>query len=165
VPEPKLNVVVLRDVTESDLHIFFEQQLDSDANHMAAFTGKDPTDRAAFDARWEKIFNSAEIIMLTIEFEGQVAGVVGSYVMFDDLEVTYWLGKAYWGKSIATTALQQFLQIQQIRPIHARAAKDNSASIRVLEKCGFVLVREEKGFANAREEEIAEVVMTLKTIP
>ena len=55
----KSNIVGLRDVTESDLYIFFEQQLDSEGNHMAAFTGKDPTDRAAFDARWEKIFNSA----------------------------------------------------------------------------------------------------------
>ncbi len=87
--------------------------------------------------------------------------VVGSYVMFGDLEITYWLGKTYWGKSIATTALRQFLHIQQIRPIHARAAKDNLASIRVLEKCGFVLVNEEKGFSNARGKEIAEVVMTL----
>ena len=43
------NDVLLRDVTEADLPIFFEQQ-DSAANHMAAFTAKDPADRDAFMA-------------------------------------------------------------------------------------------------------------------
>jgi hypothetical protein len=32
----------------------------------------------------------------------------------------------------------------------------------VLEKCGFVFVSEDKGFANARGEEIAEVVLELR---
>ncbi len=153
--------VTLREVVETDLPIFFEQQLDPEANHMAAFTGKDPADRAAFDARWEKMFSDETITMLTVESEGQVAGVIGSYVMFGDLEVTYWLGKAFWGKGIATAALARFLEMQKTRPIHARAAKDNLASIRVLEKCGFVLTGEEVGFANARGEEIDEVVMKL----
>ncbi len=40
----------LRDVIESDLTVFFEQQLDPVANHMAAFTAKDPADRDAFNA-------------------------------------------------------------------------------------------------------------------
>lgn len=155
------NSITLREVAESDLPIYFEQQLDPEANHMAAFTGKNPTDRAAFDARWEKMSSSDEITMLTIEFDEQVAGVIGSYVMFGALEVTYWLGKEYWGKGIATAALQQFLEVQQTRPIHAHAAKDNLPSIRVLEKCGFVLTGEEKGFANARGAEIEEIVMQL----
>src|ERR1700730_10727135 len=47
-PTPETYEVLLRDVMSSDLPIFFEQQLDSDANHMAAFTAKDPTDRDAF---------------------------------------------------------------------------------------------------------------------
>jgi hypothetical protein len=34
---------LLRVVVEDDLPIFFEQQLDPDANLMAAFTAKDPT--------------------------------------------------------------------------------------------------------------------------
>ncbi len=47
------------------------------------------------------------------------------------------------------------------RPLHARAAKDNLASIRVLEKCGFVISGYDHGFADARGEEIEEVVMIL----
>jgi hypothetical protein len=41
---------ILREVLDSDLPIFFEQQLDPDAIHMAAFTAKDPADRKAFNA-------------------------------------------------------------------------------------------------------------------
>ena len=36
----------LREVVEDELPIFFEQQLDPQANFMAAFTTKDPGDRA-----------------------------------------------------------------------------------------------------------------------
>ncbi len=39
--------VLLRDVAEEDLPIFFEQQLYPDANWMAAFTAMNPTDRQA----------------------------------------------------------------------------------------------------------------------
>jgi hypothetical protein len=45
----------LRDVIEDDLPIFFEQQLDSDANYMVAFTAENPSDRDAFSAHWKKI--------------------------------------------------------------------------------------------------------------
>lgn len=38
---------MLREVVPSDLSIFFEQQLDSDANWMAAFAASDPANRGA----------------------------------------------------------------------------------------------------------------------
>jgi len=47
--------VRLRPVEERDLPIFFEQQLDTDAIYMAAFTHKDPADRNAFDAHEGKL--------------------------------------------------------------------------------------------------------------
>ena len=47
--------VMLRDVSERDLEIFFEHQRDPAANDMAAFTAKDPADRTAFTAKWAKI--------------------------------------------------------------------------------------------------------------
>jgi hypothetical protein len=42
VPNPETPNILLRDVTMSDLPIFLEQQLDSDANKIAAFAPKDP---------------------------------------------------------------------------------------------------------------------------
>jgi len=48
-----------------------------------------------------------------------------------------------------------------VRPLYARAAKDNTTSIRILNKCGFKLIGHERGFANARGIEIEEVVLEL----
>jgi RimJ/RimL family protein N-acetyltransferase len=155
------NDIVLRDVTDDDLPIFFEQQLDPDANYMAAFTTKDPTDRDAFTAHWARIRADETIINRTILCDGQVAGSVASFEDFGQLEVTYWLGREFWGKGIATRALAALLAYQTTRPIYARAAKDNLASLRVLQKCGFVITGEDKGFANARGQEIEEYMLTL----
>jgi RimJ/RimL family protein N-acetyltransferase len=145
---PSAPDVRLRDVVSDDLSIFFAQQLDPTANHMAAFTAKDPTDREAFMAHWAKILGDGGIIIRTILFEGQVVGYVLTHGWFGEPEVTYWLGKEYWGRGLATQALTAFLRVQTIRPLLARAAKDNLASIRVLQKCGFVLTGETTGFAD-----------------
>lgn len=156
--------VLLRDVTEGDLPIFFEQQLDPAANRMAAFTAKDPADRAAFMAKWAKILGDDSITKRTILFGGQVAGSVSTFVApwSGELEVTYWIGREFWGKGIATKALVALLSAVKTRPLYARAAKDNVASVRVLEKCGFMITGTERGFANARGEEVEEVVLQLR---
>jgi len=154
--------VRLRDVIPADLPIFFAFQLDAEANRMAAFTAKDPTDRAAFLEHWHKIMGQSDITQKTILFDGQVAGNILSFARFGDSEVGYWLGKQYWGKGIATRALTEFLTLLKTRPLFARAAKDNAASIRVLEKCGFKVSGEDKGFAEARGEEVEEFIFKLR---
>lgn len=128
---------------------------------MAAFTAKDPNDRQAFDAHWEKIRSDENVVIKTITVGGEVVGHIASYVMFEKREVTYWIGKEFWGKGIATNALSEFLQVIKDRPLYARAAKDNAASLRVLEKCNFKITGEEIGHANARGEEIEEYVLKL----
>ena len=156
------NELLLRDVVEDDLPIFFEQQLDRKANWMAAFTAKDPTDEATFTAHWNRVLVDATVIVKTIIFEGRVVGYVLSYEEAGRPEVSYWLGKEYWAKGIATRALSDFLvHGNKRRPIYARVAQDNIGSRRVLEKCGFVIVGEMTGFANARDEEIAELLLEL----
>lgn len=152
----------LRAVQDDDLPIFFTQQLDPDANYMAAFTAKDPSDQAAFQRHWQRIRADATVIIRTILYGQQVAGTISSYEEDGKPEITYWLGKEFWGKGIATQALTQFLaEVDTRRPMHARVAKDNPASQRVLEKGGFVIVGEDKGFANARQAETAEWLMLL----
>lgn len=155
-------MTTLRAVIETDLPIFFEQQLDKDANHMAAFTNKHPEDRAAFDEHWAKILADESTMNKTILFEGRVAGYVASFIMFDERNVSYWLGKEFWGRGIASAALLEFLEHIKTRPLYARAVKDNLASIRVLEKCGFKISGYDKGFANGRGEEVEEVILKLE---
>lgn len=157
------NELLLRDVLNDDLAIFFVHQLDEEANYMAAFTAKDPANHEAFLAHWHKILTDETVIIRTILFNGEVAGSVSSYEEEGKPEVTYWLGKNYWGKGIATRALAAFLaQHNTARPIYARVAKDNPGSRRVLEKCGFKVIDESKGFANARGQEIEELLLILQ---
>lgn len=156
--EPALT---LRPVQTADLEIFFAQQLDPQANWMAAFTAPDPADRAAFDAHWARILNDAAVLMRTICLGQAVAGHVASFERWGEREVTYWLGREYWGRGLASAALRAFLCEDLHRPLAARAALDNAASLRVLEKCGFIRLRVERGFADARGAEIDEAVLRL----
>jgi RimJ/RimL family protein N-acetyltransferase len=152
----------LRNVLEDDLPTFFAYQLDREANAMAAFTTKDPTNQDAFMTHWHQIMADPTTIIRTIVVDGQVAGNVFSYEDAGHPEVSYWLGKIYWGQGLATQALATFLaHVNTTRPIYARAAKDNIGSLRVLEKCGFTIIDEDKGFANARGREVEEFLLQL----
>ncbi len=155
--------VHLRDVAETDLPIFFDFQRDAAANYMAAFTARDPTDKDAFAAHWNRILHDDGVVVKTIVSDGHVVGSVAKFVdkEFGKPEVTYWIGKEFWGMGLATSALTRFLRDVTIRPIYGRAAKDNVASIRVLEKCGFWMLGQSKGFANARGEVVEEVILEL----
>lgn len=156
------NIVTLREILPSDLPIFFDMQRDPDANRMAAFTSRDPNDRPAFDAHWVKIMNDSTVTLRTILYNGEIAGNIASFIIFGQLEVGYWIGKEYWGKGIATQALAAFLKIVTLRPIYAAAAKDNLGSLRVLEKCGFVITGYDTAYAEARGQEIEEALLELK---
>ena len=153
-----IDTVFLRDVTESDLPIFFEQQLDPDATEMAAFPSRD---REAFMTHWAKIMVDDSVILKTVLFNEHVAGNMVSFEMSDKREVGYWIGKEYWGKGIATKALTMFLDYVKARPLYAHVAKHNIGSRRVLEKCGFVIVGEDKGFPDVRGQEVEEFILKL----
>lgn len=156
--------ITLRGVLDTDLPVFFQQQLDPESNKMAAFTSKDPTDEIVFQNHWRKIRSNNTITNRTIQFNGQVAGYVASFTdaEFGKPEVTYWIGKEYWGRGIATQALKQLLEFVTARPIYARAAKDNLASLAVLRKCNFRIVGTNVAFAEARKKKIEELILNLE---
>ncbi|MBA3471390.1 MAG: GNAT family N-acetyltransferase [Herpetosiphonaceae bacterium] len=153
--------VLLRDVVDTDLVIFFAQQQDPTANHMAAFGARDPNSWETFSAHWAKNMAEATNTIKTILFRGAVAGHVVSFIHFDNVEVAYWLGQDYWGQGIATAALKLLLGQITLRPLYACAVKDNRASLRVLEKCGFVIAGEDTGFSHARDQEVEEFILIL----
>jgi RimJ/RimL family protein N-acetyltransferase len=57
--------------------------------------------------------------------------------------------------------LRGFLRLIPLRPVQARVAVDNLASLRVLEKCGFQPLGRNRTFATARGEQIEELVLSL----
>ena len=156
--------VTLREVLPGDLPAFFAHQLDPEAVRMAAFTAEDPSDQDAFMARWAKIMADESMVKRTVLHDGDVAGHIVRFERSGDPEITYWIDRALWGRGIATAALTQFLAEVRERPLYARAAKDNLASLRVLEKCGFVVSGTDRGFASARGEEIEEAIFELRTL-
>ena len=127
--------ISLRDVTESDLDVFFTQQLDEVATAMAAFK---PRDREAFDKHWAKILADDSTNQRTITAEGEVVGNIVSWVQDGHREIGYWIGRPFWGRGIATAAVARFVSETVELPLQAWVADHNVASIRVLEKCGFV---------------------------
>lgn len=157
-PSPSTSDVVLRDVTDGDLPIFFEHQLDPDANRMAALTARDSQ---AFMAHWTRLLGDETIVKQTILVDGRVAGNVVSFDRLGEREVGYWIGRDYWGKGVATRALSAFLDHVRTRPLYARVAKHNVASVRVLEKCGFTIVGEDKGDSGGRGPAVEELILKL----
>ena len=98
----------------------------------------------------------------TILLGGRVAGNVVSFERSGEREVGYWLGREYWGKGIATGALQQFLEQEPARPLYAHVARHNIASRHVLEKCGFGLLLEDSGLSIEPEIQLEEYVLVLE---
>jgi RimJ/RimL family protein N-acetyltransferase len=135
-----MDEISLRDVHESDLPVFFEQQLDPDATRMACFPARS---RDEFMDHWTKSMSDKTAILKTIVVSGEVAGNIVGWEQSGESKVGYWLGKEYWGRGIASEALSQFLMHVKVRPLYARVAKQNAASIRVLQKCGFSMYGED----------------------
>lgn len=130
-------MVSLRAVEDDDLPFFFEWQADEESSRMAAVATRDAE---AFAAHWSRIRSDAGTTLRTIVADGAVAGNALSWTGADGRMVGYWLGKAYWGRGIASSALPLFLEEERHRPLLATVAEHNAGSRRVLEKAGFQLV-------------------------
>jgi RimJ/RimL family protein N-acetyltransferase len=82
-----------------------------------------------------------------IEVDGEAVGGIGVELHQDvervSAEVGYWLGETVWGRGIATDALrgvtaEAFSRFDLTR-LYALPFADHAASVRVLEKAGYVL--------------------------
>lgn len=158
------DTIRLRAVEAGDLPVFFAQQLDPQANWLAAFVTEQPGDRARFDARWARALADPTIVVRAVLAGGALAGHILSYEQDGKPEVTYWLGRAFWGRGIASAALRLFLREFDRRPLYARVASRNAASRRILEKCGFVAVGTGHDYAPGRGELIEETILRLDTL-
>ncbi len=161
--------VALRPVEDSDLDALFEQMRDPESVRMAAFTAKNPDDRAAFDVHMAKVLAAPEATNRAITVDGRLVGSIASFVVDGDTEVTYWIDRSFWGRGIAGRALALLLESVRVRPLFARAASDNVRSLKVLQRAGFAIIGTEIAFANARNREIEETILRLdepaKTAP
>ena len=80
-----------------------------------------------------------------IEYKGALCGVIGLVAQQDvykkTAEIGYWIGEPYWNKGIATRAVNLvtsygFNKLDIVR-IHTGVFEYNTASMKVLENCGY----------------------------
>ena len=132
--------ILLRPVTETDLPILFQQQLDPEAVALSAYPSKD---RGEFMRHWEGILKNKNVTARAILYKEKVAGHIicwkeGKF----EQRIGYWISKEFWRRGIASAALTEFLLLVTIRPLFAEVANHNLASKRVLEKNGFTVLDE-----------------------
>jgi RimJ/RimL family protein N-acetyltransferase len=137
----------------------FDLQLDPESNRMAVTI---PRTREAFDAHWEKALGDPRNTTRAILFDGEMVGYVSCFPMDGQDHVGYWIDRAYWGLGIASRALHLLLREVANRPLVATAATSNGASIRVLQKCGFVVESVRLSPASDRYPECEEAVLVLR---
>ena len=155
---PELN---LRPTNISDLDTLFQFQLDEEGRYLAAFMPKDPADKVAYLEKYKKLLNDPSVKNNTILAGTKIVGSIGMFMMNGEMEITYWIDKAFWGHGIATSALMKFLVSESARPIFARVVFDNYRSQSVLEKCGFIKIGTDQGFANARQTVVEQYIYKL----
>jgi RimJ/RimL family protein N-acetyltransferase len=101
-------------------------------------------DLAAFEAHTRKVLADPAAWLYAVEVDARVVGSMMSWDAEGHREIGYVVAREYWGRGIATAALEQYLEIEPVRPLYAYVAAPNLASQRVLEKNGFARVGTEQ---------------------
>lgn len=155
--------VRLRPVERGDIPTLFAIQADPEGNRMAKVH---PRDRATFDAVWEGVFADPRVVGRAIVARrgDEPERIVGSISCFqrDGVDyVGYWIDRPFWGRGYASRGLALLLQEVERRPLLARVAADNAASLRVLTRCGFTEVSRGWSPGDARLVACDEVLLRL----
>lgn len=153
--------IELRDLDDDDLDAIFEMMRDRTAVEMAAFTAADPDDRDAFDAWIARERAASEVATYVVTENGGFAGTAALFSVEGDREVTYWIARHAWGRGVATEALRILVSREAERPLFARVAAHNAASLAVLTKVGFTEVSRDIDFAPGLGREVEEIVLVL----
>jgi RimJ/RimL family protein N-acetyltransferase len=156
--------VELRDLDDDDLDAVFEMMRDPEAVARAAFTAADPDDRAAFDEWMRRQREDAAVSLFAVTEDGGFAGTAALFTVDGDREVTYWIARHAWGRGVATRALRQLIATEPERPLYARVASDNAASVTVLERIGFTELSRTTSFAPGAGREVEERVYVLPPV-
>ncbi|ADD45804.1 GNAT family N-acetyltransferase [Stackebrandtia nassauensis] len=130
-----MSEVRLRDCVAADLETFYANETDADAARRVNFP---PRTREAFLAHWnDRILADPGVVKRTVVVDARVAGNIVCWDAEGEREVGYWFGREFWGRGIGTAAVRAFVDGVPWRPLYAKAAAANIASVRLLEKCGF----------------------------
>ncbi|WP_199850497.1 GNAT family N-acetyltransferase [Streptomyces sp. CMB-StM0423] len=127
--------ILLRDVVEEDLEVFFAHEHDPENVRRSHFP---PRERERFMTHWrERILGDSTGLVQTVEVDGKVAGGVLAWWDGDRRFLGYVFGREFWGRGIGTRAVAAFLELEPNRPLHADPYVGNEGSVRLLKRLGF----------------------------
>ena len=155
---PTVPTVHLRAITPADLPELFRQQSDPEANRMAIVHARTPE---SFEAHWSRVLANPAVFARAILADASLVGHISCFPMEGLDCVGYWIDRDFWGRGIATRALTLLLDEVPTRPLHAFAASSNIASIRVLERCGFIITGSRQAPADERFPACEETMLRL----
>ena len=154
--------VWLRPVRPGDLSRMYEMQLDPESNRMALTF---PRSKEGFDSHWSRVLGNPGITARAVLVGETLVGSICCFAVDGHDHVGYWIDRPYWGRGVASRALGLLLREVPRRPLFAAAATSNRASLRVLEKCGFVIDHVRFSPASERFAACEEAVLVLRPAP
>lgn len=157
-PEPTPRIA-LRPIVRADLPTLFQQQLDPDSNRLAVTR---PRDAETFFPHWEKVLLDPAVVPRVITADDRVIGSISRFERDGRPYVGYWIDKAHWGKGIATRAIALLVAEVSTRPLHARVASSNVASLRALLRNGFVVTEVRRSEETERFPACEETLLVLE---
>lgn len=155
--EPSIH---LRPVSEADVSHFFEYSQDEVAIRMAAHASL-TAEWPEFVHKWDRIRSGHPVFCRSVLIDNELAGYVARFTQMGVPSVSYWFARCFWGRGLARQALRLFLEEVVDRPLYARVASANGASLRVLELNGFAPIGTAVYFSAALNDDVEEVVLRL----
>jgi RimJ/RimL family protein N-acetyltransferase/ubiquinone/menaquinone biosynthesis C-methylase UbiE len=152
------DLVQLRKVERDDLPRMYQMQLDPESNRLAVTI---PRSAEAFEAHWTNALGDPCVTTKAILLGEEMVGYIACFGRDGRANVGYWVSREHWGKGIASRALELLLLEVATRPLYAQAATSNGASLRVLQKCGFVVAGVQLAPASDRYPECEEALLVL----
>ncbi|HVZ94744.1 MAG TPA: GNAT family N-acetyltransferase [Phycisphaerales bacterium] len=143
--KPRFQEVRLRAIEPADLPALYEIQLDPEANALAMVI---PRTWETYEPLMQNVLTNPAVVARAIIGDGALVGSISCFPRVEknaagkDEEqkwIGYWIAREHWGRGAATRALALLLPELEWRPLHARIASTNIASLRVLQRCGFVV--------------------------
>jgi ribosomal-protein-alanine N-acetyltransferase len=135
----------LREFKQTDEELLVSYLNETDVTkYISARLPQPYTKEAA--AWWVSIGSKMGIVKAIIKngvLIGSISAIVGEFERQKTAEIGYWLAKPFWGNGFASQALAEFSETlflnTEIVRLYAPVFEGNTASARVLEKCGFKL--------------------------
>lgn len=152
--------ITLRPVVATDVPHFFHHSKEEEAIRLAMPAG-DILDWPEFSKKWDRIRSNSEFFCRSAVWGHDVVGYLAQFIQMEVPSVSYWFGRQFWGRGLARQALKQFISEVDIRPLYARVASSNDASLRVLAVNGFIPVSTGRYFSAPHGEDVSEVVLRL----